>query len=73
MKCCGVNGRDDWLKNSKIYPKSCCASLSKEETHCVKEATWKIGCESPLLEYFELMTSISAGVSVSFGCIQVKK
>lgn len=70
MKCCGSNGADDWLQRNQTVPISCCAT---EQLPCTKEVARKIGCKSPLLHYFEVMTSISASFSVTFGLIQVKK
>lgn len=71
MKCCGINEPDDWPRNNKRIPKSCCDDLPTEEAYCSKEAAWKIGCKSPIINHFELITAISGGLSISFGCLQV--
>ncbi|XP_055296821.1 leukocyte surface antigen CD53-like isoform X2 [Sitodiplosis mosellana] len=63
MKCCGINGPDDWHTN---IPKSCYETLPKGQRFCTKT-----GCKSPLLNHFGSIAAISAGFSLSFGLIQI--
>ncbi|XP_031627346.1 leukocyte surface antigen CD53-like [Contarinia nasturtii] len=68
MKCCGINGPDDW--HQKIPP-SCCHDLSQSKTNCTKSMAWQSGCKLPLLEYLNAKAIILASFNFSIGCIQI--
>lgn len=76
MKCCGINGPDDWINQlgSQILPPSCCSSLTNAtrlENECTKENASQSGCKPILVDHMKHLTTILAGVGVGIGWLQV--
>lgn len=76
MKCCGINGPDDWINqlNSPILPASCCPNLTNatsSENDCIKGNASQSGCKPVLVDHIKYLTTILAGVGVGIGWLQV--
>lgn len=76
MKCCGINGPDDWTNelNTLILPTSCCPNLTNStssEMDCIKENASQNGCKTILMDHMKYLTTILAGVGVGIGWLQV--
>lgn len=72
MKCCGVNGPDDYVPifNSTKLPNSCCLNLAKDK-NCTKSDASTDGCKEALLKYLNAQSYILGAVALAVGLIQV--
>lgn len=71
MKCCGINGPEDWVfsLNSTKIPNSCCPHL--EDGTCNFLRSYKLGCKRAFLDFFEEYAWIIIGMTIFITFIEL--
>ncbi|EAT45481.1 AAEL003236-PA [Aedes aegypti] len=73
MKCCGVNGPEDWqpiFKNDTV-PKSCCHELPIGVNRCTRKYADPEGCFPKLSAFLGSKSLLMAGIGVGLAAIQL--
>lgn len=74
MKCCGVNNPEDYNISQLNYviPPSCCGySLESYKTNCSLTDSYKIGCYSRLIAYFQEYNQLIIWAGIIFNIFTV--
>lgn len=76
MKCCGVNGPDDWRKAGRLLPISCCTKYSSQsEEECRRNnsgtSVYSAGCYSKIKDKINANATLLVGVGIGIAFIEV--
>nr|XP_047139789.1 tetraspanin-3 isoform X2 [Hydra vulgaris] len=70
LKCCGVNGPNDWLNISYVIPDSCCIHSGKI-CYLLPDNLYNKGCFDEVLNSFNLNLKNIAGILIGFAVFQI--
>lgn len=68
LKCCGVDGAQDWVVAKGMVPPSCC---NPQEPTCNTESAFKPGCYPKMLDTLKSKLTLVGGVGIGVGVIEL--